>query len=151
MWCKRIKNTSKLHKDDFISIINWHYVHLFVVPVCCFLIGVLNWTITKGLTQTGLALNLALGVGRENSCKLCRSYSSSFGPSLIRQKPHSFIGELCLLSCPPLSIQHKVRLHLMVMSRWERGFLLPPFSRILPFSSCESPNPQGPPYSSLRV
>lgn len=124
-----------------------------VIWVFSFMVKVSNWTITKGLTQTGSALNLALGVGRENrlAVKLCRSYSSSFGPSLIRQKPHSFIGELCLLSCSPLSIQHKVRLHLMVMSGWERGFLLPLFSRILPFSSCESPNPGGPPYSSLRV
>lgn len=32
----------------------------------------------------------------------------------------------------------------MVMSGWERGFLLPLFCRILPFSSCESPSLRGP-------
>lgn len=37
----------------------------------------------------------------------------------------------------------------MVMSGWERAFLLLLFPQILPYSSCESPNPQGPPYSSL--
>ena len=81
----------------------------------------------KGLTQTVQPSTWLLAWGEKIAVKLCRSYSSSFGPSLIRQKPHSFIRELCLLSCSPLSIQHKVRLHLMVMSGWERGFLLPPF------------------------
>lgn len=35
---------------------------------CDMILG--NWTISKGLTQTSSALNLALGVGRENSCKV---------------------------------------------------------------------------------
>lgn len=61
-------------------------------------------------------------------------------------KPHSFIGELCLFSCLSLSIQHKVSLHLMVMSGCERDFAnaRPPFTEILPSSSCESTNPARP-------
>lgn len=86
-----------------------------------------SWTQVRKEGLTLPSLNLALSGGEKIAVKLCRSYSSSFGPSLIRQKPHSFIWELCLLYSPPFSIQHKVRLHLMVMSGWERGFLLPPF------------------------
>lgn len=98
----------------------------------------------KGVNSNLSSLQLGSyrrGGGREKiAVKLCRSYSSSLGPSLIRPKPHSFTRELCLFSCPPLSIQHKVRLHLMVMSGWERGFLLLLFSgNIAPFRRVSLP------------
>lgn len=48
-------------------------------------------------------------------------------------KPRSFMRELCLFSCFALPIQHKVRLHLMLMAGCEGDFAnaRPPFAEIL--------------------
>lgn len=48
-------------------------------------------------------------------------------------KQRSFMRELCLFSCFALPIQHKVRLHLMLMAGCEGDFAnaRPPFAEIL--------------------
>ena len=84
----------------------------------------------------------------ENSCKVMQELFSIPRAVPNPPKPYSFTGELCLFSCIPLSLQHKVRLHLMVMSGWERAspharpLSLPP--QCWPFSSCEQTHPGRP-------